>query len=537
MIAFIATVASLATLAPEAGGPGITCDELINVVNGKRLVLALRQQGFGFFAAENIRRNFPWEPGGPPMHPPLGNWILGAVHHLFDPDPDNPASVSVVPARFGLPLVFGLLALLVGLATARAEGTTAGTVAAAAVVLVPRVFGHSHLAGLDPITALFCTAALFAVIEAERRGTRGGPFALAGVVWGLAMLTRLHGLLLAPPVVVWLVWRMRRRALLPLAAWGTTGAATFFAGWPWLWLAPVEHLKQFLGTATRRQAVHVYYLGRIWDDVDVPWHYPWVMFMLALPVGLLLLGLVGVWVKRRDLHSAPGFVLLIGTLVWLLSVFSWPGTPVYDGVRLFLPVFPLWAVAVGVGAAWLIERPVLQRFSPSARGLGVGLFVGLQGVGLIVHHPCQLSHYSLLIGGLAGADRVGMEATYWGDSVSETLLAEAARAAPGGRILFAPNLAPFQSPAVEIFSPSLTNAQVRVLGWDPARPDLAAGCRIAVVYHRKADLSAIPPSWWEGDVLMERRQQGVWLARLIRLPDRVGLAVGNGGPSGKTVGK
>ena len=528
LVAVVATVASLATLAPEAGGPGITCDELYHVATGKRLVGALREQGFGFFAADNIRRNFPWKPGGPPMHPPLGNWILGAAHHLFDPDPDNPSSVSIVPARLGMGLTFGLLVLLVGLATARAEGSTAGTAAAAAVVLVPRMFGHSHLAGLDPITALFCTAALFAVIKAEERGGRWWPFALAGALWGLAMLSRLHGLLLGPPIVLWLAWRMRRRALLPLAAWGAAGAATFFAGWPWLWLAPVEHMKQFLGTATHRQSVHVYYMGRLWDDVNVPWHYPWVMFVVALPLGLLLLGLVGLWAKRHDFRPAPGFVLLIGTLVWMLSVFSWPGTPVYDGVRLFLPVFPLWAVSVGVGVAWVIERPAWQRFPLAARRLAMGLFIALQGVGLIVHHPCQLSHYSLLIGGLAGANRVGMEATYWGDSVSEPLLAEAARRAPGGRILFAPNLAPFQSPAVEASSPSLATAKVRVVGWDPAHPDLAAGCRFAVLYNRKADLAVIPPPWWEGDILMEHQQQGVWLARLIRLPEPVGAAVRRG---------
>ena len=33
----------------------------------------------------------------------------------------------------------------------------------------------------------------------------------------------------------------------------------------------------------------------------------------------------------------------------MMLVFSWPGTPVYDGVRLFLMVFPVWAIAAGLG--------------------------------------------------------------------------------------------------------------------------------------------------------------------------------------------
>ena len=51
-------VAVMATLGPGAGGPGVTCDELYHVVQGKRLVAALRHQGPAFFTPANIRRNF-----------------------------------------------------------------------------------------------------------------------------------------------------------------------------------------------------------------------------------------------------------------------------------------------------------------------------------------------------------------------------------------------------------------------------------------------------------------------------------------------
>ena len=45
-------------------------------------------------------------------------------------------------------------------------------------------------------------------------------------------------------------------------------------------------------------------------------------------------------------------------MLFVLLIFSLPGTPVYDGVRLFLMVFPLWAVWVGIGAGWLVSRAV-----------------------------------------------------------------------------------------------------------------------------------------------------------------------------------
>ena len=220
--------------------------------------------------------------------------------------------VSITAARFAPAVAFALLVLMVGAWTARREGPLAGTVAAAAVALMPRLFGHAHLAALDMLTTLFFVAAVLAVAEAARGG-RVWHFALAGAVWGAAMLVRLHGLLVAPPVILWLIWRWLSTCRKPTgcnpwtwqervccrgegsAAWLAAGVATFFVGWPWLWLAPLARFRQYLASGTARQALHVFYMGQVWDDRDVPWHYPWVMFAVTVPVGLLVLGVLGIW--------------------------------------------------------------------------------------------------------------------------------------------------------------------------------------------------------------------------------------------------
>ena len=84
LIALAALAATLATIAPEGSGPGVTCDEPYHVYEGKQLVTALRQQGLAFFRPANIERNFDWKIGGPPVQAPLGYWILGWTHYLFD---------------------------------------------------------------------------------------------------------------------------------------------------------------------------------------------------------------------------------------------------------------------------------------------------------------------------------------------------------------------------------------------------------------------------------------------------------------------
>jgi len=521
LIAILATTATIATLGPAANGPGVTCDEVYHVIMGKRLVSALRRQGPAFFTAANIRRNFSWPEKGPPVQAPLGHWALGTVHHLFDPVADDPAAVSIAAARFAPAMAFGLLVLLVGIGTMRTEGPLAGTVAAAAVVLVPRVFGHAHFAALDMLTALAFVAALCAVMEAAR-GSLWWHFALAGVVWGLALLVRLHGLLLLPPVVAWALWRWRLTAWRPLVSWMSAAAVTLLVGWPWLWLSPIGNLWRYVGSGAGRQAVNVFYSGKVWADHDVPWHYPAVMFIVTVPVVLLLLGGVGVWARRRSWKTEPELALMAAVFLFVLLIFSLPGVPVYDGVRLYLMVFPLWSVWVGMGAKFIVESPTTSRFlSRQSRMIIVGLLLLVQGIGLVIYHPCQLSYYNFLVGNLAGAERIGFEVSYWGDAITEDILAEAVERSAGGPILFGPNLAPFQAPAVAMSSAALVAGESRLVGWDAGKPELAAGCRYAVVYHRRADLAAVDRMFADGWVVVEHRKLGVWVTRLIELPGDV----------------
>ncbi len=579
-IAIVATLAALLTLAPEGNGPGVACDELYHVDVGKRLVTAWRQQGLAFFSPRNIRRNFAWTPDGPPVHPPLGNWILGWTHHLFDPAPNDPRVISIHTARFAPALALGALVFLVGLFSAATEGPLAGAVAAAATLLVPRVFGHAHFAALDTLTALSFVAAVLAAAWSCDRGARPWQFALAGFLWGLAMLTRLHGLLAAPPIVLWVLWRMRRKAVLPLLTWSTVGVATLFAGWPWLWLAPWANLRQFLGTSTGRQVIHVFYLGQAWADRDVPRHYALVMFLAVLPLGLLLLGCAGIWAKRRDWKDAAssfwalvrkppldasgatakkrpqekknrrntadvlqssedrsyGHMLIVGTLVFLMFVLSWPGTPVYDGVRLLLMVFPLWAVLTGTGAKWVVNHAGWGGVQRTRRLAAIGLFVALQSVGIVAYHPCHLSHYGLLVGGLWGAEKLGFEVTYWGETVREPLLAEAAARAPDSQAFFVPNLAPFQAVGVNLSSPSLLRQQTELIGWDERLWRSSKAARYAIVYHRRADATNTTTVLSLGRVIAESSKQGVWLARLVEVPPVTATTCKEVGQKGEKTG-
>jgi hypothetical protein len=172
-----------------------------------------------------------------------------------------------------------------------------------------------------------------------------------------------------------------------------------------------------LGTGVDRTTIHVVYFGQVFADRDVPWHYPWLYFAATVPVGLQLLGAIGAvrgWNGRR--HD-PFPLLVIGSILFFLLLFS-TRVPVYDGERLFLHVFPAWALLIGSGFGWLWQRVYVHC---GGRTVAIALLAA-QGFGLVSTFPFGLSYYNALVGGLPGAERLGLEVTYWNDAVDNVLL-------------------------------------------------------------------------------------------------------------------
>ncbi|HOP78547.1 MAG TPA: glycosyltransferase family 39 protein [Thermogutta sp.] len=530
-LAALCTVLTAIDVAPERGGPGVTCDEFYHISYGKRLVASFHANGLGSFRPSCIESTFAWRKDGPPVHPPLGNWVLGWANWLFDPEPFNPLRVAITPARLGTAICFGCLALIVGLFCAAHFGTISGVIAVVSLVCMPRLFGHAHLAALDLITATMCTATIVAVTWAEQH-KRWYSLIVAGVIWGLALLTRFHGLLCLPPVVCYLCYRYRWRAM-PLAMlWLISGLITFFLGWPWLWLDPLGHIQQYLISSTQRIHIHTFYLGRVWNDTVVPWHYPWVMFLVTLPPGLLFLGLAGIispFLRARSISETQqkvsttepaGIWLVFGTICFFLLVFSLPGVPVYDGVRLFLPVYPLWAILVGQGTlvASTYLKCTMQRHH-TLRAILVCAFFASQAVGTVWFRPVWLSYYNCLVGGLAGAEKLGFEVNYWGDALTEEILCRAAeQIRPGESLSFAPSLAPYQAAGILVASPCLMKQEILLKAWSQETDDESTISRWLLIYHRRSDLpESLVRLIDERPAVAEVTRQGVWLAKLIAL--------------------
>lgn len=493
-------------------GPGITVDEPLDVRPGRTYLAAVWSEGLHFLDRRVVDRVFRDNA----EHPPLGRWLLGIASVIGEPfevlwkGPD-PTGQYVLSGRLAPALAFAALVSVVTRTAAIRWSAASGVAAGFALLAMPRVFAHAHLAALDTFLSFFWTWALLAAEKALHSARPVRAMSAAGAVWALALLIKIHAWVLLPIIGIWSLIRLpRRRAAAAVLAWTAVGSSLFLIGWPWLWYDGWARLQAYWGTGVVRVAILVQYFGQVLLDRDVPWHYPWFYFLVTIPLGLQLLGVVGLVRGWRNRREDPFPLLLAGTILVFVVLFS-TRVPVYDGERLFLNIFPAWALLIGLGFGWLWNH----RSSSRNRRVILTLFMVAQGYGVVALHPFGLSYYNGLVGGLPGAERLGLELTYWNDPVDQTLLDRlASLAEPGATAALVPSLYPGQG----ILTTNRALARREIVLKDT---EGALGAEWVVLSRRTAywrpEIVARLKSG-KGKRVATRTRQGVWLSALWHFP-------------------
>lgn len=500
-------------------GPGLTLDESFNIEQGVFLARGFSEYGpllwFPGAGADVFS-----EPKHLPDHPPLGRMLLGLAHEWLGwliPGAGS-AIYHVAGARLGSSLAFGLTVWCFVEFCRRRYGIL--TAAAVGLMLAgcPVLVGHSRLAALETCTNLAWSAAVIALLAWWTRTQPPSSLeaAWSGLFWGLLLLTKVQGILLPPAVVVWAVWRFRQHSVRPLLLWGATGLVVAFWGWPWLWDAPLANSLKYLGRTTNRTVLYCWYLGERFEDRMVPWHYSWVMLACSLPLWTI----VGLFLRAFQRRIDAMECLLMLTSVVPLIVFSVPGVPVYDGVRLFLPCLPGLGVLAGRGWGGLFQGIIsgppgnAYRKVPRSRTLAVsGIFLLLLLLPLPwTMQPFAINQYGDVCGGNRGAAAMGLEACYWGDSLNGDFWQ---RVPEGSVVEVAPVSHLQQLAALQLLVPVIGERRIEL------RPYLygeqgAAEPEYLLLLHRLADLRpelrGERPSWNE---FARVELSGVPLARLL----------------------
>lgn len=355
-------------------------------------------------------------------HPPLSR-ELGGLSYVLLGDVTDP----IVAYRGAVAASFATLVGAVGAFVHRVRRSVlGGLVAGAALLAMPPLFAYGHLALTDMFLTGFWFASV-ACLEVHLASDRDVWLVGAALSLGAAVATKFTGLLLIPVLAIWLLvrggLRWRRVAVLGLGA-----AVVFVAVNPVMWVAPVQGLGDYfmagLGRAESDAAqIVTHYLGQNYQ-YRPPWHYPFVWTAVTVPVTVWIAVLAGgASVQLRGLWG-----LCVLNLLAIYAVLMLPQTPLHDGIRLFLPAFPFYALLAGVGLdevrAW-VERALPAQFDGRAPLIGAAAAVLLLGAGVLQtarYHPFQLSYFNSLVGGVEGADRAGLEITFMKEALTPEVL-------------------------------------------------------------------------------------------------------------------
>jgi len=367
-------------------------------------------------------------------HPPLSRELGGLTYALL-----HRWVGWLVSYRVATGLGFAALVGACGALVYRDRRSwVAGISAAAGVIGIPALFAYGHLALTDMLLTVFWFTAVAALeVHVSGGGTRW--LWAAGILLGAAIATKFTGLLLVPVLAAWLAVR---RAFTWRRAATITGAAlaVFIVTNPLLWVDPVHGLGRFLAAGFERSTspgtmIRTYYLGHAYR-YRPPWTYPFVWTLVSLPAPLLLAAGAGLVAARRSrlvALCALNFVVMYGALMV-------PTAPMHDGVRLFLPALPFFAVLAGLGAEVVAGRLRVLFASPRLRPslLTVAaplLLVGPAVVATARVHPYELSYFNGLIGGVRGAQTRGLEVSNMKEVLTPAVLERLASRIPRGSIV------------------------------------------------------------------------------------------------------
>ena len=355
--------------------------------------------------------------------------------------------------RLGPIALFSLACAAVAMRLGHDVGAAAAIAAPLALLTFPRMFAHAHFAAQDAqLTAWWLL--LWVVDSAPGRGWRR-PLGV-GALLGLTCATKFTGWLAVGSVIGWRAFDSDPRARRELVVILPVALLTFLAVNPPLWHAPLagfaQHVRlnvfrpdvNLLGTgATRlsswgnRRAPPIdlvdYFVGSMRYGPTHPyatWYNTVAWLALATPLPILALGLIGFGHALRTKRSMPiaARTLPAGALIahWapLMIVRALPGAPPNDGIRLLLPAFGFWCVFAAVGAqrVWEVAARSARRWRTAAIRVAVVAGFAATAVNTGRYYPQMLSHYSLLAGGLRGAARLGLEPTFWWDSLDADVL-------------------------------------------------------------------------------------------------------------------
>jgi hypothetical protein len=421
-VVVVALVAALVV----AGDYGVTWDEAVQARYGE-LVLAYAKSG-GSDQRCNDFLNLHY-------YGPAFETLCAAVYG------DSARLYHIRHLLIGLAAVVAL-ALTMAAARAGGDGWSAAA-AGVALLMLPRFVGHAFNNSKDiPFAGAYVLALVVTLWAVQARQLRRRHVLSLGAAAGLVLAVRVGGgfvfACMAASVAARVLHRAEwpalrqalrsRRTLLPALAKVVAVVAVAWTlmvvFWPWAHQQPLAGpfvaWRESMAFSIEKTMV---FAGARVSSQEVPRTYLLHYLAITTPLPLLVLMLTGCGTMVLALRRAPRTRQALAdavVLIWLLlplSAFIVLRPAVYDGLRHFLFLLPLFAIAAGHGLCRCVRLLPAGRRRVAAAAVGTLLLL-LPVRDLAALHPYQSSYFNPFVGGVAGAAG-RYEVDYWASSYRE----------------------------------------------------------------------------------------------------------------------
>jgi 4-amino-4-deoxy-L-arabinose transferase-like glycosyltransferase len=347
----------------------------------------------------------------------------------------------------------------------RAFSRRVGLFAAFAYALLPNAFYHAHLDCFDgPIVTM-----LTLVTYCYWRSLTSRRWLIAtGITYGLCLETKHNAWML--PLIFFAHWLFvagselarrrrgdrRRISLVPwwILAMGLLGPPIFVALWPWLWHDTQARVAEYVGFHVNHVHYNIQYLGHTYFGPPSPASYPWVMTLFTTPLTVLVIAIVGLAMRFRQLLPPGSYerariapseidprrldVLLFGSFLTPMFVLSMPWTPIFGGTKHFLASFPMLFLFGGHAFDRIVSALAIElrrvRLAKLATPIALATAMLPAAVDTVHSHPFGLSFYAFAAGGVPGGADLGMIRQFWGFTTGSLVPWLNANAPDGARV-------------------------------------------------------------------------------------------------------
>lgn len=308
-------------------------------------------------------------------------------------------------------------------------GRMAGLIAGGLIALDPFTGAIDSVLHVDGLAAIFMVTAVLTIpTRAGLNARTAAMWALAGVLGGMAVLTRWMALMLYVPIGMMLLfhlheqlqleprWRAIRSVFISGAIVTAAMIVTCLALWPALRHDPVMVLEGIWGfssgAASEGHELPTFFLGTIHEGDAGPWFYPVALVWRSTPVvllGLVFLGVTLVRDYRRIVNprmSAALFAFAM-TMTLVMTVAGKKFDRYLLSVNLVLMIFA--AIGLGHAVVWSARRWRARDGGTAQRAPWVpqallAILLGAQLLSTMTALPYRFAYFNPLLGGTTAAE-------------------------------------------------------------------------------------------------------------------------------------